>query len=338
MSGGELYERRMSEPLISELDSSSLLGTPNAHPRTHSPRAVDHGIQLANQVVALLPTPSSEESTPTDEFVEEMRAAGIQPDERLYLPGRKWHSQRTLSRIAPALLPTPNASDGPKGGPNRADGKGTPYLTGIKNLLPTPAARDGKGPNPNERKGSPDLPTVAQLLPTPVANPDNPGAGGELRAALTHGPGRRNETGVDTMGRPNEGRPSKLLPTPVVTDSYGSRRSTARTDEWTSNEGTSLTDAIWETQGRTEDTTGKLLPTHRVNATRSSRKAMVENKQWSAPSLEQALELSQGKLPREFQSWDEVPGWSGELMSPPSEGGSTSSDDPPQLQLTIEDA
>ena len=28
----------------------TLLGTPNAHPRTHSPRQVDHGIQLANQV------------------------------------------------------------------------------------------------------------------------------------------------------------------------------------------------------------------------------------------------------------------------------------------------
>lgn len=52
----------------------------------------------------------------------------------------------------------------------------------------------------------------------------------------------------------------RLLPTPVVTDSYGSRRSTARTDEWVSNPGTSLTDAIWETQGRTTDTLGKTLP------------------------------------------------------------------------------
>src|SRR5262249_58405486 len=57
------------------------------------------------------------------------------------------------------------------------------------------------------------------------------------------------------------GEANRLLPTPVVTDSYGSRRSTARTDEWISNPGTSLTDAIWETQGRETDTRGNLLPT-----------------------------------------------------------------------------
>lgn len=39
--------------------TSPLLGTPNAHPRTHTPRDVDHGQQLANQVDALLPTPDA---------------------------------------------------------------------------------------------------------------------------------------------------------------------------------------------------------------------------------------------------------------------------------------
>lgn len=53
----------------------------------------------------------------------------------------------------------------------------------------------------------------------------------------------------------------KLLPTPVVTDSFGSRRSTARTEDWESHPGTTLTDAIWEVQGRETDTRGQLLPT-----------------------------------------------------------------------------
>lgn len=37
----------------------------------------------------------------------------------------------------------------------------------------------------------------------------------------------------------------RRLPTPVVSDSRGSRRATARTESWTSNPGVSLTDAIW---------------------------------------------------------------------------------------------
>jgi hypothetical protein len=42
-----------------------------------------------------------------------------------------------------------------------------------------------------------------------------------------------------------------------------------------------------------------------------SRHAMVDIRRWSAPSLEQALELARSELPREFRSWDEVPGWHG---------------------------
>jgi len=44
---------------------------------------------------------------------------------------------------------------------------------------------------------------------------------------------------------------------------------------------------------------------------------MVDNERWSAPSLEQAVELAGGDLPREFQSWDEVPGWQGQLLPTP---------------------
>jgi hypothetical protein len=43
---------------------------------------------------------------------------------------------------------------------------------------------------------------------------------------------------------------------------------------------------------------------------------MVDVQQWTAPSLEQAIEIAQGVLPREFQSWDEVPGRSALLPTP----------------------
>jgi hypothetical protein len=254
----------------------------------------------------LLPTPSAYESTPTDEFSDEVRESLTDPHKRLYLPGRKWHAQRTLARMAGALFPTPTGDDAN-----------------------------------NVTRESGDFQSLAR------------------------------ET-------------NRLLPTPVVTDSYGSRRSTARTDEWTSNEGTSLTDAIWESQGRETDTKGnllptpsardrkgksarephrsdngklrsdrerplsdieellpaddQLLPTPRVTSERNSRKAMVENEQWSSVSLAQATELAQGILPREFKSWDEVPGSLGASTKPPSSAGKRSSGDPLPGQLTIEDA
>ena len=132
---------------------------------------------------SLLPTPSAYESTPTENFTDEVRDSLADPHKRLYLPGRKWHAQRTLSRMASALLPTPTGDDAN-----------------------------------NVTRESGDFQSLAREA-------------------------------------------NKLLPTPVVTDSYGSRRSTARTEDWISNPGTSLTDAIWETQGRETDTKGNLLPT-----------------------------------------------------------------------------
>lgn len=44
---------------------------------------------------------------------------------------------------------------------------------------------------------------------------------------------------------------------------------------------------------------------------------MVVNQQWSAPSLEQVSEMVQGILPREFHSWDEVPGRSAQMQPTP---------------------
>ena len=59
MRNGVCYERQMSAPHTDVPECSSLLATPMAHERTFTPRAVHHGVQLANQVAALLPTPTA---------------------------------------------------------------------------------------------------------------------------------------------------------------------------------------------------------------------------------------------------------------------------------------
>ena len=105
---------------------------------------------------SLLPTPSAYESTPTEEYVEEIREHLADPHSRLYLPGRKWHAQRTLSRIAGALLPTPTAGDASSSGSRNLEGSkahagvsltdAIRYGNSTTPRLPTPTARDAKGP------------------------------------------------------------------------------------------------------------------------------------------------------------------------------------------------
>ncbi|ORV13537.1 hypothetical protein AWB94_04755 [Mycolicibacterium canariasense] len=50
-----------------------------------------------------------------------------------------------------------------------------------------------------------------------------------------------------------------------------------------------------------------LLPTPRVSAERTSRGAATRRDSRSAPSLEQAVEIAAGQLPREFESFQELP-------------------------------
>ncbi len=49
------------------------------------------------------------------------------------------------------------------------------------------------------------------------------------------------------------------------------------------------------------------LPTPRAASGRTGRSAAVRRDSMSAPSLEQAIEIANGQLPREFQSWEELP-------------------------------
>ena len=215
----------------------------------------------ASSSAVLLPSPQANESTPTDAFVEEVVAAGVDPAARLYLPGRKWHAQRTLSRIVPALLPTPGSNDmnGAEGETRRDRQKngatGGPSLRDLPRLLPTPMARDDHGPQGASYRGDPssDLPSAVSrldadsvyLLPTPTGQD----------GANNGGPSQH-----ERHTRPLNAE-VQLLPTPGRHRLLRLEAIDGRTDEWTSNEGTSLTDAIWEVQGRETDTQGKLLPT-----------------------------------------------------------------------------
>ena len=67
----------------------------------------------------------------------------------------------------------------------------------------------------------------------------------------------------------------------------------------------------------------QLLPTPQT-INRCSRRAMLgitdakgNRNHWTSPGLEQALEIAQGILPREFNSWDEVPGSSRMMLPTP---------------------
>ena len=82
-----------------------------------------------------------------------------------------------------------------------------------------------------------------------------------------------------------------LLPTPVVTDAKGARNATAgRAEGSQHHSGSTLTDAV------------TLLPTPRVAAGRTGASAATRRDSRSAPSLEQALEIARGELPREFEA------------------------------------
>ena len=166
---------------------------------------------------SLLPTPSAQESDPTEEYVEEMRD-NFDPEARMYLPGRKWHAQRTLSTMA-RMLPTPTSRDH-KGRNQRDDETCLPGAVG--NLLPTPSAADGLGGH--ERRGGARTDElllagvakdVTRLLPTPTAM-DSASSGcrkspSDLSLTDVVVRGKR----LPSSGEPTE-RPSTDTPAPSV--------------------------------------------------------------------------------------------------------------------------
>lgn len=286
----------------------------------------------------LLPTPNAQESTPTDEFLDEFRE-NLDPDDplhRLWLPGRKWMTQRTLSRTVPALLPTPGANDANGAEKETRERRqeegatGGPSLRDLPRLLPTPTTQDGEntaGPSQRDRNSAP-LNLVAadaadgKLLPTPTAGDAKASGSRNLEGSKAH-PGVSLTDAIQT----GDSTTPRLLPTPQAADGDGGRQekgAMGRDGKRPSGHkatlplptAVELRETISETPFTAEVEAGEqivLLPTPRVTSERSGRGAMVDNQQWSSVALGQAVEIARGELPREFNSWDEVPGELGRL-------------------------
>jgi hypothetical protein len=211
----------------------------------------------------LLPTPVARDDGKTPEAHRQMKAR-LKGGPRTRITSLAVLARADFEQPEEPLLPTPSAWLGRRpenatADPERAlsrmqpgdKGKRSIELPDALAMLPTPQARDWKGRN--QRDDASCLPgAVGRLLPTPMANPENPGAGGELRAALAHGPERRNLTGVDSWGRPNRGR-AKLLPTPTESDGDSAGNRTGNPDS-KAHPGTSLTDIAKAKTGASTDT------------------------------------------------------------------------------------
>lgn len=138
---GAAYAQPTSERPTAATGSSSLLKTPTAqlasnggsqHPDTR--QAGGHGATLADEIEHLLPTPMASMNGASQVEIE----AG-NPKHRL--------------ETAVALLPTPRASDGTKGGPNQAGSAGDLTLPSAVTRLPgssganTPRPSTAGGPS-----------------------------------------------------------------------------------------------------------------------------------------------------------------------------------------------
>lgn len=107
-----------------------------------------HGPALRDAVVALLPTPAVNDMgaayTPEewDEWTASMKAKHNNGNGH----GKSLNveAQRLRLDVERALLPTPRATDGTKGGPNQRGSSGDLMLPSAVNLLPTPTAGDSK--------------------------------------------------------------------------------------------------------------------------------------------------------------------------------------------------
>lgn len=183
-------------------------------------------------------------------------------------------------------------------------------------LLPTPDAYErGGSQHPAKRAAgghSITLQDVAEhtLLPTPRATDGTNG-----------GPNQRGSSG-DLM------LPSAvhhLLPTPAVND-MGEGKTPEDWDAWTAKMQAAHANGNGHGKSLAIEAQ-RLLPTPRAAADRASRASLTREGHWSAPSLAQALEMAQGILPREYDSWDEVQGWNGELTNPQSGVGNESLDE-----------
>jgi len=164
---GRLYPRQtLALPTAGNGSSSSpgLLPTPlvtNRAGMSPSRSSIDgkRGADLGPVIGALLKTPTAQLATNGGSQDPEKRKAG-------------GHGPTLADQVEHQLLPTPRATDGTKGGPNRRGSSGDLMLpSAVMDLLPTPAARDWKSGQSNliGTNARPLNEVVEMLLPTPTA-------------------------------------------------------------------------------------------------------------------------------------------------------------------------
>jgi len=120
--------------------------TPTSHERTHSPRDVDHGRQLANQVVTLAEYPEHWKPKPGESSADYWERVNREDVEKGYKPttGDAW--------------PTPRAEDSESAGAHVARGTAE-TLTAAARLWPTATSGDGK--SSGTRTGTPNAKSTA---------------------------------------------------------------------------------------------------------------------------------------------------------------------------------
>jgi hypothetical protein len=130
-------------------------------------KAGGHGPTLADEVEHLLPTPLANMNGPSQREI----LAG-NPKNRL--------------EAAVALLPTPRASDGEKGGPNQRGSKGDLMLSSaVVQLLPTPTRADGERTSATFGRGNPTLTGAVSPPPSPAGStPPDDEPPGQLTIAI----------------------------------------------------------------------------------------------------------------------------------------------------------
>lgn len=216
-------------------------------------------------------------------------------------------SDTGLTQTTMEMWPTPVTGNGKDQCSFRPDGSpypgrvASPQLTDavrmIGNHWPTPDARDSQPGGMAaelrrlERYSTIGLEAAAKLWATPSASD---GMGGRV-----HG-GEMTPTGIRPDGSKvqvslNE-QVTRMWPTPRA-DGFDAGGHPGAVDSL--HQAAKLAEA-----NPTDDPT--MWPTPRVAVNRASRAAMTRDGHWSAPGLEQAVELSEGILPPEFDTVDEL--------------------------------
>jgi len=155
-------------------DAARLWPTATAHERTHSPRAVDHGQQLAN-VAAKWPTPSA--SVAQD---GEGSATWLARRETLKAKGINGNGAGMPLTIASVLWATPRTTSAKGARPDRLEG---PDIQTEAARWAAPCARDYRTPNRDPQQHADQL--ANQVAHGPLAQQTPPdGASGSSVAVL----------------------------------------------------------------------------------------------------------------------------------------------------------